>query len=517
MAPSFSEKNKKINTKIGIAISYAAMVFSVCSTLFYQPFLLRSLGSSSYGLYSYANSMTSWLSLMTLGLSSTYIRFATLEEKENQEKGVSQINGLYFAMFSIISLLSLLAGGILVVLFHFNAFHLTQYSEDELSTIVILIGIATLLTSSDFLLSFFPLYETFRYRFIFVRSMELLSRILTLVFSILVIINKGNIIGIAISGLASSILVGILSIVYSFAVLHIKITFRELGASKTKLGQILPFTMWIFLNTIIHQINTNLGSTVLGSLYTPESVTIYTLGLEMYSYSTVASTAVSSAFIPEINKLVVDGKKEELDALFLKISAIQSFVMVLIAGGFVFCGKEFVSVWVGDKYSQVYYISSALLVVATVPFSQTAGTEIQRAMNKHKFRTVFYLILSVFNVAITILSVKFLPNEYKVYGAVGGTVVSIFIIEWVVMNVYYSKKLHLPIRPYFKVFLIIASVGTVITVLLSLLFKYAIILTNLKEWIIVVIKALCFASFYILTIFLLFRKKITAYFRKQKD
>ena len=59
-----------MNRKIGVILSYIAMVFEVLSTLLITPFMLRTLGQSEYGVYKLSSSITAYLLLLDLGVGN---------------------------------------------------------------------------------------------------------------------------------------------------------------------------------------------------------------------------------------------------------------------------------------------------------------------------------------------------------------------------------------------------------------------------------------------------------------
>lgn len=66
----------KINQrKAGVILSYAGEIVKILVNLIYTPIMLRLLGQSEYGLYQLVYSVVSYLSLLSLGFGSSYLRF----------------------------------------------------------------------------------------------------------------------------------------------------------------------------------------------------------------------------------------------------------------------------------------------------------------------------------------------------------------------------------------------------------------------------------------------------------
>ena len=75
----------------------------------------------------------------------------------------------------------------------------------------------------------------------------------------------------------------------------------------------------------------------------------------------------------------------------------------------------------------------------TVPLIQNLGIEIQRAKNKHQFRSKVYFFMALFNVAISIPLAICLGG----LGCALGTAISMVVCNGFVMNWYYHRHIGL--------------------------------------------------------------------------
>jgi O-antigen/teichoic acid export membrane protein len=161
------------------------------------------------------------------------------------------------------------------------------------------------------------------------------------------------------------------------------------------------------------------------------------------------STAISSVFVPKVHRIVQKNEKTmdiELTNLFIKVGRLQFIVIFLILSGFIFFGQYFILKWAGTEYKDAYYIAILLIAPVTIPLIQNIGIEIQRAKNKHQFRSIVYLIMAILNVGISIWFCY-------LWGAIGcaiGTTISLLIANGLIMNIYYHKKLGINIIEFWK-------------------------------------------------------------------
>ncbi len=67
--------NEKSQLKIGVVLNYINLILGNLIPIFYTPIMLRLLGQNEYGLYKLSSGITSYLSLMTLGMGTAITRY----------------------------------------------------------------------------------------------------------------------------------------------------------------------------------------------------------------------------------------------------------------------------------------------------------------------------------------------------------------------------------------------------------------------------------------------------------
>ena len=105
------------------------------------------------------------------------------------------------------------------------------------------------------------------------------------------------------------------------------------------------------------------------------------------------------------------------------------------------------------------------------------GIEIQRAVNKHKFRSLVYLAMAFINIIVSIpLGIRF--------GSVGtafGTGLSLVVANGIIMNIYYSRVIGIDILSFWKSISGIMK-GLVIPVLFGVIIMNYIVIDSVMEF-----------------------------------
>ncbi len=430
--------NKQL--KWGIVLQYLQMGLSVIINLIYTPIMLRILGQSEYGLYNLASSIIGYLSLLSLGFGASYIRFYSRYKAENAEDKIKKLNGLYMLVFSIIGAISLIAG--LVLSFNVKIFFNSSYTTEEMKIAKVLMLFLTANLALSFPMSVFTSYITSQEKFIFQKLINIISTVLSPCLTIASLFLGYGSIGMVFITTVISLIVYAINIFYCLKKLKMRFSFGKLEKGIFK--EILVFSIFIAINEVINQINWQTDKIILGKVINGSAVAIYAVGSTINSMYINFSTAISNVFVPQIHRIVNENSEDsdkKLTEIFVKVGRIQFFVIMLVLTGFIFFGQKFIGFWAGKGYEQSYYVALLLICPVTIPLMQNIGIEIQRAKNKHQFRSIAYLIMAIINVGISILLCK----AYGVIGVAMGTTISLLVANGLVMNVYYHKALKINI------------------------------------------------------------------------
>ena len=159
------------------------------------------------------------------------------------------------------------------------------------------------------------------------------------------------------------------------------------------------------------------------------------------------SSAISSVFVPRVHRIshMPDRQRHYTD-LMIRLGRIQFLVLGLVASGLILAGKPFLRMWAGAAYEEAYPILLLLVLPGTVPLIQNIGIEIQRAENQHRFRSLAYLIMALFNVAVSIP----LGRRWGGVGCAFGTGLSLLLSNGLIMNWYYARRMHLGIARFWR-------------------------------------------------------------------
>lgn len=435
------EKSKQ--RRIGILLSYIVLISSFAVGLVYTPYLIKSLGQSEYGNYNYVSSITNYLTLLTCGFGSAYLRFATPFRKANDKAGIDNINGLFLGLFALMGTIALILGGVMT--WKSDWILAGKLTAEELITGKILMGVLAINVFTTFPVSIFNSYIIAQEEFVFQKGLALFRTFLAPTISIIVLQLGYKAVGIAVSALIVSIIIDALTISFCIIKLNMRFKFSFLHFKQAR--EVFVFSSFLLLSMIVDQINWSVDKFILGKICGTTVVAVYTVGATINTYYKTMGESISNVFIPRVyDVLSGENGDYEISKLMARLGRVQFMVLSLIVTGVIFFGKTFVELWVGPEYRDAYYVILLLMIPVTVPEIQKIGLEVQKAKNLHKFRSVTYAIIAIVNILLTIP----LAKAFGAIGAALGTALTVIIGNGIIMNIYYQKKVNVDIRLFWK-------------------------------------------------------------------
>ena len=434
--------------KLGTLLSYLQMVLSVIIGIVYTPVMIRLLGQNEYGLYNTVASTISMLSVLSLGFNSGYIRYYARYKTEKRTDATYRLNGMFLLIFSIIGIIAFLCGMYLTN--HLQLVFSKGLTAEEYGIAKVLMLLLTINLAVSFPMSVFQTIISAHERFVYLKMLGVLRTVLGPMLTLPVLLMGYGSIGMVTVTLLVSLITDLSYLLYTTKRLKERFVFGsfESGLLKSLLG----YSGFIALNIIIDQINWNIDKTLLGRFRGTAEVAVYSVGFSLYHYYMLISTSISGVFTPRIHRIYNEWKEqpEELDqrftGLFIRVSRIQCLVLGLVASGVALFGQVFIHFWVGDGFENAYFVALLLIFPASIALIQSLGIEIQRAENKHHFRSIVYAFMALINLGLSI----WLCQKYGAVGSAIGTSISLIVANGLIMNMYYYKKCGIDIPLFWK-------------------------------------------------------------------
>ena len=434
-------KTNQVNQlRTGVLLSYVNLGISCIIPFLYTPVMMHMLGQAEYGLYCLANSVISYLTLLSFGFGSTIIRYISKYRAEKNKEAVCRTFGFFLQLYIFLGILVFVVG--LVISNNVEVIFRKGLTVAEIDKIHILIIIMAFNTALSFPMSVFSSIITSYERYVYRKLIDMISTIAAPIFNLVTLYMGFASIGMSIASTILQILMLPLNVIYCFKILKINPKFKRIPYSLIK--EMLGFSFYVFSGTIVDMLFWSTDKVILGMLASSTAIAVYNIGGTFNNMVISLSTSISGVLTPKITGMVAtDVSKEQFTELFIRIGRLQYFVIALIISGFSVFGQSFIQLWAGSEYADAYWIAILTMFPLCIPLIENTGLSIVIAQNKHKFRSIVYLIIAVLNVVSTYFVVPYLGG----IGAALCSCIAYLVGQGVIMNIYYYRvtKINIPL------------------------------------------------------------------------
>ena len=244
------------------------------------------------------------------------------------------------------------------------------------------------------------------------------------------------------------------------------------GIKAAFLKEIVGYSSLILLQMVATQFNEFIGQILLG-IFIPASaviIGIYGIGTQIVTYFQSIGSSFTGILMPGVVKLVEGGATpDQLCDEMVRIGRMIFMILAFIWCCFLFYGRQFISLWVGDENLGAYFVAIILMFAYIFKLAENIGSQILWAKSEHKEQAFLKLGIVLVNIIATIFLIKWNP----LLGVTIGTFISLMLGDILVMNIVFHKKIGISLKKYymglFKGILPCLIISTVVGGLFSLL------------------------------------------------
>ena len=428
--------------KWGVILSYLTIILNTLYGLIITPYLISTLGDAEYGVYKTIASFAATLTIMDMGLGSTMMRYVAKYQASGQEDKIPNFAAMTLAQAAVMGgAIIVVSGGLYFTIRPTYAATFTEIQIQKAQLLFVLLIINMVIHLFQNVLNGII---TGSNQFVFGKGLGVIRLLLrtVLLVALLQVFNNSSVIVLIDIGLSVAFITA--DAIYIKKKLNVRIKLTKF--EKSVFLESGKYSLLMFLSAIETQINSNLDNVLIGSIRGPGFVAVYSMGLLIFGMFQNLSVGVSGVMLPTITNAVERGTKDELHRLIIRSGRLQFALMGAALVGFVCIGKDFLLLWLGEGFSDVYIITLLLICASVLELCVNTCISVLRAKNKMGFYITASTAGTIANAITTYFAVKY----WSYLGAAVCTAVTFFIARVVVMGVYYVKRHGIPILSIYK-------------------------------------------------------------------
>lgn len=457
------------NITKGAVISYIAIVINIAISFIYTPWMIHTIGKSDYGLYSLVTAFVSYF-LLDFGLNSSITRFVAKYRAIGDEDGVSAIIGLTARVFLIIDAVIFVA---LFLMFFFIEKIFTGLNPSEIETLRGLYIIAGFFSVFSFALKPIDgIMMAYEY-FVPNKVLDMIHRVGSVILVVVLLLLGGDVYSLVLVHCGTAFLASLAKCILFRRKSRIRIKWSY--SDKGMLKALLSFSVWIFLIGLAQRLRLSFVPTVLGIKSNSSEIAVFSLGMMIEGLVWTISNALNGLFLPKVTRLVAKSNEpKSVSELMIRVGRIQYFIVLLIFTGFCLFGDVFIKCWVGEDFSDAYYVIIFLILPSLITNTQSIANDVIYAENKVRYTAPIIISTSLVGL---VLSFFFAPK----YGAIGCAICSCaaLLLYVLIVNFYYISGLKLHIVSFFYNCHLRISVPMLLSLVFGILLR---LIFQLQNW-----------------------------------
>lgn len=376
----------------GAVLSYASVAFNAIAGLLYTPWMVSTIGSDSYGLYTLAMSVIN-IFVMDFGLGEAVSRFLSKYYAEGDERAANEFVGMVLRLY--LGIAALLFAVLLVVYLNVDSIY-ARLSADELVVFKRLYVVVAFYSVVSFPLASLNGMLTANELFVKLNGCNLAQRVLTVCLVIISLVMGAGVYALVVVNAA----VGL-----AFSAVKAAIVKHETSISPIftrsnglKVREVIGFSAWTMVMQLAQRFVFTLMPSVIAMVSNSWEIAVFGLASSLEGYVWTVANALNGMFMPKVTRVLhSEDPKNLMQALTVRVGRVQLLITGAIIVIFGAIGRDFVQCWVGPEYGTLWLCTMLLILPELVELpTMIEGTALVAA-GRVKERGIVYVGMAITN------------------------------------------------------------------------------------------------------------------------
>jgi O-antigen/teichoic acid export membrane protein len=403
------------------------------------PVVVHSLGDAGYGLWTLVLSMTGYFGVLDLGIRSSVGRFVTRYMALGDHHSVNRTASTAAVILGCGGVIGLLTT-VGIAAFFFDSFRLEPQHVFAGRTALLLTGLNMSLLLP---LGVFSAVLIALERFDVLSGVTIVGELARAALVVWCLHIGYGLVALALISLAIT-LTQYSAMAYYARSLYPRLQISWRHVDRGACAALFGFTIYRFIWIVANQLIFYSDSLVIGVFLGAAAITPYAIASSLINYGRNVVLLLTDTMAPSAARLDPKSDLAGLRSLLIDGTRLALVVALPLCLGFIFLGRQFVTLWMGEAYAG----SAALLTVLTVAqlgsMSQFASAFVLTGIARHRALAYFVLAEGVVNLALSI----FLVKRMGLIGVAWGTVIPHLLCTSLLVPLYTLHVLRLSVREY---------------------------------------------------------------------
>jgi O-antigen/teichoic acid export membrane protein len=345
MTPDTPRKGRARDILLNTLTSYLRDGIEIVSFIALIPFIIRTLGTESFGLWSLVWSFVSLFSLIDMGIGSSVVKYVGEArgqgDLERQKKIVATIFWIYTALGAV---LMLCVGA--SALFFNELFSIPEAQREAARMVLIILGARSALSIPlDLFRGILIGYQRYRVPNVY----RTLGTIAYLILVLLFLPLAPTLWTLALLNMATGVIPRLLMVVYTrMHIPGVSLHIRHFDRSAVR--EVFSFSVYILIVQVAGLIYTRVDALIIQAYLSLEMVALYSIAMRLADTAERFCTQLNRVLTPVVAELQGAGEQENIRKVWFRGSKLSVAMATPLLLGLGFLAEPLIVTWTGPEF-----------------------------------------------------------------------------------------------------------------------------------------------------------------------
>jgi O-antigen/teichoic acid export membrane protein len=432
-----------------VTLNTAGTVVNMLSGLVVMPYLIQTLGTSTYGLWILIGTLTGYFGVLDLGVNAALGRIIAMHRARGEPQQVNETMSTAGALLLIVFMIGCLATCVAVVVFpHMFAVPPDRTLDVRYSLILVGFNLALAFPISIFS-GFLWGYE----RFDLQNAIDIPILIVRTVLSLTAISAAAPLTSLGAITLGVSVLSGGVKMLLCFR-LEPNLQLTPSRVRRSKVREIFSLGGWMSIISWSRTLIPQVAPTFIGVRIGNAAVTTFTVARQLVAYTNMFSNSATQVLAPRAVAAHATQSANLQTQLFIEGGKFASALAAFFCGGLLCLGLPFIHWWQHGLQDAAYRPLLILMVGESLPMSQWLTYSVLLGANRQS-------VVALLAVAEAVISFPLIVvlSGHGVIGVCVAVALSAFLIRGIFQWLYGCRLLRVSPGTYMRLVFAPVAIG----------------------------------------------------------
>lgn len=419
-----------------LSTRYVAIAAEAILGVLILPFNIAHLGTSAYGLWVLAASVTAYFSVLDMGYSGALVKFVAQYRTRRDVRGLNEILSTLFFVFVAAACVMYGAAGILAVFIE-RVFHLAP-EQTHVARVVLLVVTLNVAASTAFSV-FGGVINGFQ-RYDLNNLVGTASSVVTAAVNVLVLMAGFGLVELVVAMTTVRVLTLWVYRANAYRVfpgLRISPALFRRG----RLREVTGFSIHMAVIDWANKLNYSVDALVIGAFLNTTAVAVWAIAQRLAELSQRIANQLNDILFPAVVENDTAARLDRLQRIFVEGTKLSLATVVPMSVAMMLLARPLVTAWVGPDFAGSILILQLLSVVVMIRVGNATGMTVLKGAGSHRVVAAANIGTALCNVALSVALVK----PFGLAGVALGTLVPVGAASILLLFPLACRRVELPV------------------------------------------------------------------------